>query len=171
METRNLLPVVFDDAYKRGAELGYLRGIYRIERNGSAAQLSVWDLSKIYRGRVLHMPMSLRLLGGVLNPLAKALPVPRIPRVGESMAYMTLFDPVCTGPQGTRLLKELIQRIRRNAYHEGIDILTYFAYCDDPNARHPRFVPEKVLHYNTMMRPIRDSELPTPPFYLDIRDI
>ena len=50
VKDRSLRPMVFDDAYKRGAELGYLRGIFRLEDEGSAAQLSVWDLSSIYRG-------------------------------------------------------------------------------------------------------------------------
>jgi hypothetical protein len=169
--TRNLKPCDFASPYLRGAELGYLRGIYRIEQGDSMAQVSAWDLTGIYRGRVLRMPMSLRLLAGVLNPISTILPVPRVPRVGEQMSYLQLFDPVCRGTKGVGLLKDIIQQLRRMAYADGIDILTLFSYTDDPLSQRPRFFPEKVLHYNTMAMPLGESELPERPFYLDIRDI
>jgi hypothetical protein len=168
---RNLKPLDFHTPYARGAELGYLRGIFRLEKGRSMAQVSAWDLSKIYRSRVLRMPLSLRLLGGVLNPLSAVIPVPRIPRVGEQMRYLQLFDPIARGASGDRLLKTLIQHLRRVAYAEGKDIVTLFMYSDDPLARMPRFFPEKILHYNTMARPLCRLELPSRPFYLDIRDI
>ena len=169
--TRNLKSCDFPDAYMRGAELGYLRGIFRIEKEGSMAQLSAWDLSSIYRGRVLRMPMSLRLLAGVLNPISTVLPVPRIPRVGEQIKYLQLFDPIHRGKDGLKLLKSLIQQMRRMAYADGLDIITLFKYCDDPLASLPRFFPEQVLHYNTMALPLGEAKLPNKPFYLDIRDI
>jgi len=168
---RNLKPCDFHAPYLRGAELGYLRGVFRIESGDSMAQISAWDLSSIYRSRVLRMPLSLRLLAGVLNPFSIILPVPRIPRVGEQVKYLQLFDPVCRGRKGIKLLKDLIQQMRRMAYSDGIDILTLFIYTDDPLARMPTFFPKKVLHYNTMARPLCDTELPKRPFYLDIRDI
>jgi len=157
--------------YARGAELGYLKGIFRLKAGSSSAQVSAWDLSEIYRGQVLHMPIGLRLLGGVLNPLSRLVPVPRVPVVGERIAYMQLFDPICRGPRGHILLKQLLQQIRRNAYRAEIDILTLFVYRDDPLASPPRFFPEKVLHYHTLVRPLSSSRLPEPPLYLDIRDI
>ena len=157
-------------AYARGAELGYLKGIYRLASGDSFAQVSAWSLSSIYRGRVLHMPIGLRTLGAVLNPLARLAPVPRVPVVGERIAYLQLFDPVCRGPNSRALLKRLIQQIRRNAYQEGIDVLTLFLYRDDPLAKLPHFFPEKVLHYHTLARPLSSSRLPDPPLYLDIRD-
>jgi hypothetical protein len=169
--TRNLKPCDFPDAYMRGAELGYLRGIFRIEKGDSMAQLSAWDLSSIYRGRVLRMPLSLRLLADVLNPISTVLPVPRIPRVGEQMKYLQLFDPIVQGKEGLKLLKALIQQMRRMAYNDGLDMITLFKYCDDPLASLPRFFPEQVLHYNTMALPLRGAKLPKKPFYLDIRDI
>ena len=169
--TRNLKPCDFHAPYLRGAELGYLRGIFRIEQGDSMAQVSAWDLTNIYRGRVLRMPLSFRILTGVLNPLSTILPVPRIPRVGEQVKYLQLFDPVCRGKKGAKLLKDLIQQLRRVAYSDGIDILTLFVYTDDPLARIPKFFPEKVLRYNTMARPLCGKELPKRPLYLDIRDI
>lgn len=169
--TRNLKPCDFQTPYLRGAKLGYLRGIFRLEQGDSTAQVSAWDLSSIYRGRVLRMPLSLRMLAGVLNPISTVLPVPRIPRAGEQVKYLQLFDPVCRGKKGPKLLKDLIQQLRRVAYSDGIDILTLFIYTDDPLARPPRFFPQKVLHYNTMARPLSGKELPKRPFYLDIRDI
>lgn len=169
---RSLRPCNFGAAYRRGAELGYLRGIFRIERGGSSAQVSAWDLSEIYRGRVLRMPASLVALSLFLNPLARLLPVPRIPKVGEQLTYMQLFDPVCRGKHGVALLKTLIQRLRRNALADGIDILTLFVYQDDPLVPYmPRFYPQKVMHYHTVVRPCHSSELPKRPLYLDIRDI
>ncbi|MBU1049369.1 GNAT family N-acetyltransferase [Candidatus Bipolaricaulota bacterium] len=168
---RNLRSCDFPDAYVRGAELGYLRGIYRIEQGGSMAQLSAWDLSSIYRGRVLRMPLSLRALANVLNPISTILPVPRIPRVGEQMKYLQLFDPICRGKDGLKLLKTLIQQMRRLAYNDGLDIITLFKYCDDSLAGLPKFFPEQILHYSTMALPLTGGTVPQKPFYLDIRDI
>ncbi|MCX6091806.1 MAG: GNAT family N-acetyltransferase [Candidatus Bipolaricaulota bacterium] len=168
---RSLKPAHFAAAYERGAELGYLKGIFRLEIGGSSAQVSAWDLSGIYRGRVVHMPLSLRALGWFLNPLATVLPVPRVPIVGQQISYLQLFDPVCSGPRGHRLLKALISQIRRNAHAEGIDILTLFVYRDDPLAHLPNFTPQTVLHYHTMVFPLRRAEPPSKPLYLDIRDI
>jgi len=169
---RSLRPCDFGTAYRRGAELGYLRGIFRIERGDSSAQVSAWDLSKIYRGRVLRMPASLLAMGLLLNPLAKFLPLPRIPRVGQQLAYLQLFDPICEGRDGVRLLKRMIQRLRRTVAADRIDIVTLFVYQDDPLLPHmPRFVPEKVMHYHTMIRPCASDQLPKRPLYLDIRDI
>jgi hypothetical protein len=169
---RSLKPLRFAAAYERGAELGYLKGIFRIERGASFAQMSAWDLSAIYRGRVLHMPLSLRALGAVLNPVARFLPVPRVPIVGKQIKYLQLFDPVCGGPQGFALLKPLMGRLQRNAHADGVDILTLFAYRDDPLVRWPRFLLHSVLHYHTMALPVRQGALPSErPLYLDIRDI
>ncbi|MGD9675442.1 MAG: N-acetyltransferase family protein [Candidatus Bipolaricaulia bacterium] len=168
---RTLKPVDFLSAYARGAELGYLKGIYRLKAGDSSAQVSAWDLSKIYSGRVLRMPLWIRLLGGVLNPLSTALPVPQLPTVGQQIAYLQLFDPIVRGSRGQGLLAELVRQLRRNARADGVDIVTLFLYRDDPLARLPRAVPNTVLHYHTMVRPMRREELPTPPLYLDIRDI
>jgi len=168
---RNLRPPSLQDAYKRGNELGYLRGIFRLERKDSSAQISAWDLTRIYRGRVLRMPLELQVLAKILNPLARICPLPRIPVAGEQIAYLTLFDPICKGPDGRALLKQLIQKIRRQAYHDKADILTIFAYQDDPLVTLPRIFPERILHYHTVIRPITVVELPDPPFYLDVRDI
>ena len=168
---RTLRPIAFSDAYLRGRDLGYLRGIFRLEEASSFAQLSAWDLSSIYRSRVLHMPLSLRFLGAMLNPVAKVAPVPSVPRVGEQITYLQLFDPVCSGPQGGTLMKRLVKQLRRNAHAAGIDILTLFAYRDDPQHIMPRFFPQEMLHYYTMVRPVLSDEPPEPPLYLDIRDI
>jgi hypothetical protein len=169
---RSLQPLPFAAAYERGAELGYLKGIFRLERGASFAQVSAWDLSAIYRGRVLHMPPSLRALGAVLNPVASFLPVPRVPVVGRPVTYLSLFDPVCGGPHGSSLLKPLIGQLQRNANADGVDILTLFAYRDDPLVQWPRFLLRVVLHYHTMVLPVRPGALPPEkPLYLDIRDL
>ncbi len=168
---RNLKPYDFETAYVRGAQLGYLRGIFRLEQGQSSAQVSAWDLSSIYRSRVLHMPLSLKLLATVLNPLATFLPLPRVPREGEHMQYLQLFDAVTEGPAGVRLLKKLIHELQHLAFAEGKAILTLFMYTDDPLAQMPKFFPSETLHYHTMARPLCRMELPQKPFYLDIRDI
>lgn len=168
---RTLRPLDLSVPYRRGVELGYLRGVYRLDEDSSFAQVSVWDLSKIYRGRVLRMPLSLRLLGALLNPLAHVAPVPAVPRVGEQIAYWQLFDPICSGEHGRKLLRRLIQQIRRNAHSEGIDVVALFAYQDDPWVTLPHFFPNRVLHYHTMVIPLSSDRLPVAPLYLDIRDI
>jgi len=104
-------------------------------------RVSAWDLSRIYRGRVVRMPITLRLLGALLNPAAKFLPLPRIPKVGEKIAYLQLFDPVCRGKDGERLFKALLARLQRRAHANGFDIITMFVYQDDPLAAIPRFFP------------------------------
>jgi hypothetical protein len=78
---------------------------------------------------------------------------------------------VCVGPRGAALLHRLVAQLRRNAHSQGIDILTLFLYRDDPLARLPRFFPQTVLHYHTMVFPVRRQDLPRRPYYLDIRDI
>jgi hypothetical protein len=63
-------------------------------------------------------------------------------------------------------------RLQRNAHADGVDILTLFAYRDDPLVRWPRFLLHSVLHYHTMALPVRQGALPSErPLYLDIRDI
>jgi hypothetical protein len=84
---------------------------------------------------------------------------------------MQLFDPICRGSDGQRLLKKLISNLRRVAHAEGITMLTLFVYRDDPLARLPKFFPQEVLNYYTMVRPLRSEKLPKRPLYLDIRDI
>jgi hypothetical protein len=168
---RSMRPVDLKAPYFRGAELGHLRGLYRLEQGDSLAQVSAWDLSAIYRGRVVHLPASLRLLGAFLNPLSRYAPVPRIPKTGEQLTYLHLFDPVCHGERGSALLKQLLQRVRRSAHADGIDVLLLFAYRDDPLSARPRFFPQKVMHYHTLVRPLTSERLPTPPLYLDIRDL
>jgi hypothetical protein len=170
--SRSLKPLHFAAAYERGAELGYLKGIFRLERGSSFAQLSAWDLSSIYRGRVVHMPRSLQALGAALNPLSHFLPVPRVPVLGQQIAYLQLFDPICSGPQGFDLLKPLVRQLCRNGRAGGVDVLTLFAYRDDPLVRIPRFFPQTTLHYYTMALPLRSDALPLDgPLYLDIRDV
>ena len=168
---RTLRPVDFGAAYRRGHELGYLHGIYRLEKGDSSAQVSAWDLSKIYRTRVLHMPASLRALRIVLNPLARCVPLPSIPGLDEQITYLQLFDPICRGPRGRNMMRELLQQLRHNIHASGISIITLFAYNADPLSRIPRFFPEQRLHYYTMIRPVHRSDIPDEPFYLDIRDI
>ncbi len=168
---RSLQPQRFAAAYERGAELGYLKGIYRIASGDSAAQVSAWDLSGIYRGRVVRLPLSLRALGWFLNPLATVFPLPRVPVIGQRLAYLLLFDPICRGPRGGDLLKRLVTQIRHNAQGEGIDLVTLVLYRDDPLARLPQFFPQTVLHYHTMVMPFRREALPPRPLYLDIRDV
>ena len=107
---RSLRPCDFGTAYRRGAELGYLRGVFRIENGGSSAQVSAWDLSKIYQGRVLRMPLSLLALGVFLNPLASFLPVPRIPKVGKQLTQQAVvvlkIEQAAEGPKFKEALKE-----------------------------------------------------------------
>jgi hypothetical protein len=168
---RNLTPYDFHAPYIRGIELGYLRGIFRIEEGDSWAQLSAWNVSRVCRGRVLRMPRSLRVLAHLLNPLSAVLPVPRIPRVGEPVTYLQLFDPLVRGEGGSRLLRELLQQLRRLAYSEGLGVLALFVYDDIAEDRLPTFFPQHVLRYDTMAWSPRGVELPKEPLYLDVRDV
>jgi len=168
--SRDMRPAELRRIYERGSQLGYLHGTYRVKSGASGAQISVWDTSSIFRGRVLRMPLWMKLLGGVLNPLAQRLPVPRIPTVGQRITYWQLFDPLCHGPKGKKLLRQLIQWIRHLGFARGIEITMLFYYDPDPAFRLPTFVPSKTLGYRTMVKPYGDV-FPKPPLYLDIRDV
>jgi len=167
---RDMRPARLTDIYSRGAEMGYLKGVYRLHEGRSSAQITVWDTSSIYRGLVYRMPLWLHVLGGVLNPLARRFPLPRIPTVGQRIAYWQLFDALSDGPKGEALLKRLIQWVRHEGHDQGIDITMLFHYNDDPAVSIPRFVPSKRLGYRTMVKPYGEA-FPSTPLYLDIRDV
>lgn len=167
---RDLRLVRLSELYTRGEGRGFLKGVYRLEEGRSFAQISVWDLSTIYRGRVLRLPTSLNLLRIGLNPLAKLLPLPRIPGVGERLTYWYLFDPIHSGKRGARLLKALIQRLRCVANAEGIDIVNLLCYFENPRVTLPHFFPAKLLRYQTVVKLI-EPHLPQRPLYLDVRDV
>lgn len=167
---RDLRPHSIVETYSRGLELGYLHGVYRVQQGRSSAQASIWNLTSLYRGRVLRLPIPLRVLGAVLNPLGRVLPLPRIPRMGQPFQYWHCFDVYCTGPSGKQLMGQLLQGLRRLAARNGTDMLTVFHYVDDPLVHPPRFLVQKTMHYHTMVRP-NNGALPNPPLYLDIRDL
>jgi hypothetical protein len=167
---RDMRPASLSTVYEKGAAGGYLSAIYRLEEGRSRAQISVWDTTSIYRGKVLRMPFWLHALGAVFNPLARRLPVPRIPTVGQQITYWQLFDALSEGPHGKRTLKRLIQWLRYEGYRQGIDIVMHFYYDPDPSFEVPRFVPSKTMGYRTMAVPYGDV-FPRPPLYLDIRDV
>ncbi len=167
---RDLRPQSIVETYRRGLELGYLQGVYRMVRGSSSAQASIWNLTSLYRGRVLRLPIPLRVLGAVLNPLGGVLPLPRIPRMGQPFQYWHCFDVYCTGPSGKQLMGQLLQGLRRLAARNETDMLTVFHYVDDPLVHPPRFLVQKTMRYHTVARP-NNGTLPTPPLYLDIRDL
>ncbi len=167
---RDLRPQSIVETYRRGLELGYLQGVYRTVRGSSSAQATIWNLTSLYRGRVLRLPIPLRVLGAVLNPLGSVLPLPRIPRVGQPFRYWHCFDVCCTGPSGKRLMGQLLQGLRRLAARNGTDMLTVFHYMDDPLLEPPRFLVQKLMRYHTVARTY-NSALPNTPLYLDIRDL
>ena len=166
---RDLQPLRLLNVYEQGRELNYLKGSYRLEKDGSFAQLSVWDLSRIYRGLVLHLPRELDLLRIVLNPLSRVFSLPRVPRLGERLSYWHLFDPIYGGKNGEKLLKTLIHRLRCAAYLEGIDLVNLIFPLGDPRLTLPRIFPGRVLHYSITVKPLGE-DLPCEPLYFDIRD-
>ncbi len=167
---RDLRPHSLVDCYQRGQQLGYLQGVYRLERGRSFAQASIWDLSSLYRGRVLRLPLYLRLLGATSDPLTKVLPLPRIPRLGEAVNYWHCFDAYCQGRSGKSLMRELLQSLRRMAARAGIDILSLFYYVDEPLLDPPRFLVQKTMRYQTLGR-LSEQLIPRPPLHLDVRDL
>jgi hypothetical protein len=166
---RDLRPIRLLDVYERGRDLGYLKGSYRLEEGDSFAQLSVWDLSHIYRGLVLHLPKDLGLLRVILNPLSRVFSLPRVPRLGEKLTYWHLFDPIYAGKQGEKLLKVLIHRLRRAAYLEETDLVNLIFPLGDPRLALPRIFPGRVLRYSITAKPFGE-DLPHEPLYFDIRD-
>jgi hypothetical protein len=166
---RDLRPAQLLDVYERGSRLGYLKASYRLEEGSSFAQLSVWDLSGVYRGIVLRMPKELGLLRSVLNPLGKIFPLPRVPRLGEKLSYWHLFDPIYTGENGGKLLKVLINRLRYAAHLNRIDLVNLIFPLGDPRLAMPRIFPARTLFYNITVKSL-EGAFPQEPIYLDIRD-
>ncbi len=167
---RDLRPVRIADAYARGGELGYLRGVFRLENRSSSAQVSVWDCSRIHGQRVLAMPWEYRALGRLVNPLARFLPLPRIPLPGEAVRFWHVFDVWVAGRAGPRLLSAILSDLRHRARAEGVDLLAVFASRGDPLVRLPLLLLKETLLYRTMVLSL-GGPLPTPPLYLDIRDL
>ncbi len=167
---RDLRPALIADAYTRGKELGYLRGVFRLVRGRSFAQASVWDCSNVHRQRVLAMPGLYRVLARGVNPLSRVLPLPRIPVPGQATTFWHVFDVMVGGRSGSRLLWKIIADLRHRARAEGVDLVALFHSRADPLVRLPRIFLKETLTYQTVAHPLA-GPLPTPPLYLDIRDL
>lgn len=167
---RDLRPPRLLEAYARGAELGYLRGVFRLERGRSFAQASVWDCSHIFQERVLTMPLEYRALGRVLNPLARLLPLPRVPVPGQALRFWHVFDVWVGGRSGQQLLGRILGDLSHRARAHGVDLLALFRGGGDPLVRLPPILLKETLVYRTLVRDL-GGRGPTPPLYLDIRDL
>ncbi|MBC7170494.1 GNAT family N-acetyltransferase [Candidatus Bipolaricaulota bacterium] len=158
------------EVYARGKELGYLRGVFRLERGTSFAQASVWDSSHVHRQRVLAVPRLFRVLAEGVNPLSQLLPLPRLPIPGQTLALWHVFDVMVGGRAGPHLLAEILTDLRHRGRAEGADLLALFHSTADPLVRLPRILLKETLTYHTVALPLA-GPLPTPPLYLDIRDL
>ena len=167
---RDLRPAHLDDVYTRGEDQGYLRGIFHLSKGGSFAQASAWDCSHVHRQRVLAVPSLYRVLARGVNPLARFLPFPRIPVPGATLTFWHVFDVMVGGRSGPRLLEKLLTDLLHRAHAEGADLLALFHSQADPLVRLPRILLKETLTYQTVALPLV-GPLPTPPLYLDIRDL
>ncbi|MCX7749980.1 MAG: GNAT family N-acetyltransferase [Candidatus Bipolaricaulota bacterium] len=167
---RDLRPLSLPEVYAQGAELGYLRGVFRLKRGRSFAQVSVWDCSSVFQQRVLVLPLEYRLLGLLLNPLARVLPIPRVPVPGQALRFWHLFDVWVEGRAGPWLLRRLLGDLSHRARTEGVDLLALFRSAGDPLVRLPPLLLKETLRYRTVIRDL-GGRRPAPPLYLDIRDL
>ncbi len=167
---KDLFPADIREVYRRGRELGYLQGVYRLAQGESYAQATVWDSSRISRGRVVRLPWPFRVLGWVLNPLADALPLPHIPRPGQSLRFWHVCDLHTGGPSGRRLLGRLLGQLAHLGAAEDVDLIAVFRYRDDRSAELPGQLIKSTLTYRTMALPLA-GVLPQRPLYLDVRDV
>ncbi len=167
---RDLRPVSLGEVYLRGMGLGYLRGVFRLDRGSSFAQVSVWDCSQVFQERVLAMPWEYRVLGRVLNPLARLLPLPRVPVPGQALRFWHVFDVWVGGRSGPRLLAQILGDLSHRARAHGVDLLALFQGVGDPLVRLPPILLKETLVYRTLVRDL-GGRRPTPPLYLDIRDL
>ncbi|GAB4308642.1 MAG: hypothetical protein Kow0097_09330 [Candidatus Bipolaricaulota bacterium] len=167
---RDLRPADVAEAYTRGQERGYLRGVFRLERGTSFAQASVWDCSHVHRQRVMAVPALYRALARAVNPLTRFLPLPWIPEPGTTLALWHVFDVMVGGRAGPHLLAEILTDLRHRGRAEGADLLALFHSTADPLVRLPRILLKETLTYHTVALPLA-GPLPTPPLYLDIRDL
>ncbi len=167
---RDFQPPRLPEIYAHGQALGYLRGVFRLERGQSFAQVSLWDSSRVHQERVLSIPWEYRILGRVVNPLARFLPVPRIPVPGQALRFWHLFDVWVGGAAGPRLLGRILTDLSHQARAEGVDLLALFHGVGDPLVRLPRVLLKETLAYRTLYLPFGSTK-PQPPLYLDIRDL
>ncbi len=167
---RDLRPANVAEAYARGEERGYLRGVFRLERGKSFAQASVWDCSSVHRQRVVAIPALYRAAARAVNPLARFLPLPRVPELGTTLALWHVFDVMVGGRTGPHLLGKILTDLLHRGWAEGADLLALFRSQADPLVRLPRFLLKETLTYHTVALPLAGS-LPTPPLYLDIREL
>lgn len=167
---RDLRPPHLADVYARGEDRGYLRGIFHLNKGGSFAQASVWDCSNLHRQRVVAIPRVYRMLAQGVNPLARLLPLPRIPVPGQTLAFWHVFDMMVGGKSGPHLLRRILSDLLHRGRAEGADLLALFHSQGDPLVRLPPILLKETLTYETVALPLA-GVLPSPPLYLDIRDL
>ncbi len=167
---RDLRPADGAEAYARGEELGYLRGVFRRQTSRGYGQASVWDCSHVHRQRVLAVPRLFRGLAQAVNPLARLLPLPRIPLPGQTIALWHVFDVLVDGRDGPRQLGRILADLLHRAHAGGADLLAVFKSHGDPHVRLPRILLKETLTYRTVALAL-EGPLPIPPLYLDIREL
>ena len=167
---RDLYPADVAEAYTRGAELGYLRGVFAHRTGRGYAQTSVWDCSQVHRKRVLAVPRLWGALARGLNPLSRLVPVPRVPVPGQTLALGHVFDVLVEGAGGPRQLGGILADLRNRAHGGGADLLAVFLSWGDPLVQLPRILLQKTLRYHTLALPLA-GPLPVPPLYLNIREL
>jgi len=167
---RDLRPPRLGEIYARGEALGHLGGVYRVEKRGGLAQVSVWDASSVQRHRVLAIPFVYRVLGQAINPMARILPLPRVPQPGQAVLLWHLFDVMAVGRSGPRLLSQILVGLLHRARAHGVDLVGLFTSMGDPLARLPPILLKKQMVYRTLALALGGA-LPRPPLYLDIRDL
>jgi len=116
------------------------------------------------------IPAVYRAAARAVNPLARFLPLPRIPVPGQTLALWHVFDVMVGGRTGPHLLQKILTDLLHRARAEGADLLALFHSQEDPLVRLPRIFLKETLTYETVALPLA-GPLPTPPLYLDIRDL
>jgi hypothetical protein len=116
-----------------------LFSFHRLRRGSSWAAMGLFRAARVMRTRVVRIPAGYKLLQPVFSALSPLLPLPRIPREGESISYYCLFDMLAEGPQGLALWRELVAYANNLALEEGATLLTA---AFDPGQRGDRFLAE-----------------------------
>ncbi len=92
-----------------------------VESGNSFAGCRIWDPQKEI---IIHkMPVPLLALSHITRMIAGLYPLPCFPKPGQRIKYWILSDIVCSGTDGARLFREVVNKTANLALSEKIDIM------------------------------------------------
>ena len=136
-EGRDFFPREFRDSLLTGPmRASGLYSFHRLSRGGSWAGIGLFRSCRIQRTRVLSIPPAYRMLAPLFSAIEPLVPLPRIPREGESIGYCHLFTITPRDPKDFASGTSWSAHANNIALDEGAGLLTG---AFDPFDRGDRF--------------------------------